>query len=86
MTTSDRDLILIFNTTHFHSPALAPQMPANTRTVIDQEAVSHEYWILSTYQSQNGATEDKACGEVQLFSWVPARLAIKLGAGTTSAN
>lgn len=86
VTTADGDLVLLFYATDFHIPGLAPQMPPDTRTVTDQESASHEYWILTTYQSQNGATNDITCGEGQLFSWAAAQVAIKRGSATPSPS
>jgi hypothetical protein len=86
VTTEDGDLILLFYATDFHIPGLAPKLPPDTRTVTDQEDVSHEYWILTTYQSENGATDDIPVGEGQLFSWTAAQVAIKHRAATPSPN
>jgi hypothetical protein len=86
VTTADGDLVLLFYATDFHIPGLAPLMPPDTRTVTDQESASHEYWILTTYQSQNGATNDITCGEGQLFSWAAAQVAIKRGSATPSPS
>ncbi len=86
-TTSDGDLILSFYATDFHLPGLSgssPQTPANTKTVLDQETASHEFWIFATYQSQNGGTEDQVCSAAQLFNWVAAQVAIKRGNATAS--
>ena len=85
-TTADGDLILLFFATDFHAPGLAPKLPPDTRTVTDQEADSHEYWILTTYQSENGTTDDIPVGEGQLFSWAASQVAIKRGSATPSAN
>jgi len=52
VTTGDGDLILSFYATDFHLAGLAPLLPANARALINQEAASHEFWILATYQSQ----------------------------------
>jgi len=86
VTTGDGDLILSFYATDFHIPGLNPIMLANTKTVLDQETTSHEYWVLATYQSQNGPTEDQAIGQGQLFSWAAAQVAISRGAATPSPN
>lgn len=86
VTTRDGNLILLFYSTDFHAPDLGPKMPDNTSTVMDIEKPSHEYWILAMYQSGSGATEDKPCGEGQLFSWAAAQVAIKKGSGSTSSN
>lgn len=86
VTTTDGDLILLFYATDFHIPGLAPEMPPDTRTVTDQESASHEYWILATYQSQSGPTEEQAIGHGQLFSWAAAQVAIKRGSATPSAS
>jgi hypothetical protein len=51
-------------------------------SVVNQEAASHEYWILANYQSQNGNTEDATCSTPQLFNWVGAQVAIKRGSAT----
>ncbi|MFZ0679318.1 hypothetical protein [Candidatus Binatus sp.] len=82
VTTSDGDLILSFNATDFHLPGLAPQLPADTKALINQEAAPNEFWILSTYQSQNAATEDQVSTVAQLFNWTAAQVAIKKGTAT----
>ncbi len=81
-TTADGDLILSYYGTDFHLPGLAPQLPAGAKTLINQEAASHEFWILAVYQSQFGSTEDQVCSAAQLFNWAAAQVAIKRGAVT----
>ena len=86
-TTADGDLILSYYATDFHLPGLlglSPQMPADTETLINQEAASHEFWILAGYQSQLGATGDQVCIAAQLFNWVAAQVTIKRAAATPS--
>ncbi len=86
-TTADGDLILSYYATDFHLPGLlgsSPQMPAETKTLMNQEAASREFWILATYQSQNGVTEDQVCSAAQLFNWAAAQVAIKPANATTS--
>ena len=83
-TTADGDLILAFYATDFGGPGLGPTMPTDVNTVVNQEATSHEYWILANYQSQNGNTEDAATSTGQSFHWVGAQVAIKKG--STSAS
>jgi hypothetical protein len=80
-TTGDADMILSFYATDFHLPGLqgsSPQMPANTRTVVNHEA-SPEFWILATYQNHNGVTEEQVCSAAQIFNWTAAQVAIKHG-------
>lgn len=78
-TTADGDLILIFEVTDFsNAPLLAP-IPGDMSAVVAQEKKPYQYWILATYQSQNGATEDTAFSFPQLFNWVAAQVAIKHG-------
>ncbi|HEY9156907.1 hypothetical protein [Candidatus Binatus sp.] len=86
-TTADGDLILSYYATDFHLPGLlgsSPQMPAETKTLMNQEAASREFWILATYQSQNGVTEDQVCSAAQLFNWAAAQVAIKPANATPS--
>ncbi len=81
-TTADGDLILSYYATDFHLPGLlgsSPQLPADTEALINQEAAAYEYWVLGSYQSQNGGTEDQVCSAAQLFNWVAAQVAIKHG-------
>jgi hypothetical protein len=85
-TTADGDLILIFYATDFSGPGLAPTMPTNVKSVVNQQGTSHEYWILANYQSQNGDTEDAACITAQLFNWVAAQAAIKRGSATATSQ
>jgi hypothetical protein len=78
-TTADGDLILIFKVTDFsNAPLLAP-IPGDMSAVVAQEKKPYQYWILATYQSQNGATEDTEFSFPQLFNWVAAQVAIKHG-------
>jgi len=84
VTTTDGDLILSFYATDFHLPGLVPQLPANTQTLMNQEAASYEFWILAAYQSPFGATEDQVSSAAQLFNWVAAQVAIKRGNATAS--
>jgi hypothetical protein len=86
VTTYDGDLVLLFYSTDFHAPALAPKMPDNTTTVMDLDTASHEYWILAAYQAGAGPTEDKPCGQGQLFSWAASQVAIKRAPQTPSPN
>lgn len=81
-TTADGDLILSFYASDFDRPGLAPTLPADTKTVINQETPSHEFWILAVYQSQFGSTEDQVCSAAQLFNWDAAQVTIKRGAAT----
>jgi hypothetical protein len=81
-TTADGDLILVVYATDFSGPGVGPTMPTNVNSVVNQEAASHEYWILANYQSQNGNTEDATCSTPQLFNWVGAQVAIKRGSAT----
>ena len=50
--------------------------------MINLEKPSHEYWILSAYQSQLGSTEDQVSSAAQLFNWTAAQVAIKKGTAT----
>jgi hypothetical protein len=80
-TTSDGDLILSFYATDFHLPGLSgptPQMPANTRTVVNNETAP-EFWILASYQNHNGITDEQVCSAAQIFNWTAAQVAIKHG-------
>jgi hypothetical protein len=86
VTTRDGNLVLLFYSTDFHAPGLGPKMPDNTKTVMDLDNASHEYWILAAYQAGSGATEDKPCGEGQLFSWAASQVAIKRAPQTPSSN
>jgi hypothetical protein len=78
-TTADGDLILIFKATDFSNSPLHWQVPENTKAVVAQENLPHQYWIVSTWQSQNGATEATEFSFPQLVNWVAAQVAIKHG-------
>jgi hypothetical protein len=78
-TTADGDLILIFKATDFGNAPLQVQIPGDMSAVVTQEKAMHQYWILATYQSQNGATEETEFSFPQLFNWVAAQVAIKHG-------
>jgi hypothetical protein len=79
-TTADGNLILVFKSTDFGNSPLQAQVPGDFTTVVAQEKDPHEYWILATYQAQNGATEDTDFEFPQLFNWVASQVAIKHGA------
>ena len=83
-TTADADLILIFYATDFSGSGLAPSMPTNMSSIVNQQTTSHEYWILANYQGQNGNTEDAECITAQLFNWVAAQVAIRRGSATAA--
>jgi hypothetical protein len=79
-TTADADLILSFFATDFSHPGLLgpPQaMPDDTETLINQEAAINEFWILASYQTENGATADQVVNVPQLFNWTAAQVAIR---------
>ena len=82
VTTTNGDLILSFYATDFHLDGLGPQMPADMKTLINQETAPNEFWILAAYQNQPGATEDLVCSAAQLFNWTAAQLTIKRGAAS----
>jgi len=78
-TTADGDLILIFAATDFgNAPILAP-IPSDMTAVVKQEQAPHQYWIVATWQGQNGTTEETDFNFPQLFNWVAAQVAIKHG-------
>jgi hypothetical protein len=79
-TIADGDLVLSFFATDFARPGLLgsnPQLPADTKTVLNQQEIPREYWILQTYQSQPGATAEQVMEAAQLFNWAAAQVAIK---------
>jgi len=81
-TTSDGNLILSFYATDFAHPGLLgsfAQPPPNTKTLVNQEDAPLEYWILGSYQTQNGTTDEQVCSASQIFNWVAAQVAIKHG-------
>ena len=78
-TTADGDLILIFKATDFGNAPLQAPTPGDMSAVVTQEKAPHEYWILATWQSQNGATEETEFSFPQLFNWVASQVAIKHG-------
>ena len=78
MTTSaDGDLVLIFKAIDFSRAPLHSQVPERMSAVLVQENLPREYWILATWQSQNGTTEETEFSFPQLFSWVAAQIAIR---------
>jgi hypothetical protein len=78
-TTVDGNLILIFAATDFSNAPLQAQTPGDMTAVVAQEKNPNQYWILATWQSQTGATEDTDFEFPQLFHWVAAQVAIKHG-------
>lgn len=76
-TTADGDLVLIFKSTDFGNSPLQAQVPGDMSAVVAQEKSPHQYWILATYQGQNGATEETDFEFPQLVNWVAAQVAIK---------
>ena len=79
-TASAGDLIIAFYATDFWGEGLGPTLPEEMDAVVNQEAASHQYWILASSQSQSGSTQDAVCPTPQLFNWVAAQVAIKQGA------
>jgi hypothetical protein len=75
----DGDLVLIFKATDFSNAPLVAQVPGDMSAVVAQDKLPNEYWILSTWQSQNGPTEETDFSFPQLFNWVAAQVAIKHG-------
>jgi hypothetical protein len=63
----------------FSSAPLSAQTPSDMSAVVKQEQASHQYWILATYQSQNGASEETKFNLAQGFDWLGAQVAIKHG-------
>lgn len=78
-TTADGDLILIFKATDFENAPLSAPVPGDMSALVAQEKKPYQYWILATYQSQMGATEDTDFEFPQLLHWVAAQVAIKHG-------
>lgn len=86
-TIGDADLILGFYATDFHQPWLfgsSPTPPADSTTLINQQATSHEFWILATWQSENGVVNNQIFNAPQIFNWAAAQVAIKRGTATPS--
>jgi hypothetical protein len=86
VTTADGDLILSFFATDFGNPWLLgsnPQMPADVKFVMNQQGTPREYWILQSYQSQNGSTADQVFNAAQIFNWVTAQVGIKRNASAS---
>jgi hypothetical protein len=83
-TTADGDLILGFFATDFHLPGLAASEPADASALVDQEAAPAEFWIVASYQNQQGATEDMVGNAAQLFNWTAAQVTVKKGAASSA--
>ncbi len=79
-TTRGGAFILAFYATDFGGGGLGPLCQANVSAIIDQEAQSHEYWIVGTYQTRKGETGDWSCPSGQLYNAVAAQVAIARGA------
>jgi hypothetical protein len=78
-TTADGDVVLIFKSTDFSSAPLHWQPPGDMTMVTAQENAPHQYWIVATWQGQNGPTEETEFSFPQLVNWVAAQVAIKHG-------
>lgn len=78
-TTANGDLILIFQATDFSSAPLQWQIPGDMSALVSQEKLPRQYWILATWQNQNGTTEETEFNFPQLVNWVAAQVAIKHG-------
>jgi hypothetical protein len=78
-TTADGDLVLIFKATDFSNAPLQWQVPSDMKAVVAQEKSPHQYWIVATWQGQNGATEGTEFEFPQLVNWVAAQVAFKHG-------
>lgn len=78
-TTTDGDLVLIFKATDFSNAPLLAQIPGDMSAVVVQDKQPNEYWIISSWQNQNGPTEETDFSFPQLFNWVAAQVAVKHG-------
>lgn len=78
-TTADGDLVLIFAATDFGNAPIQAPIPNDMTSVVKQEQAPNQYWIVATWRSQNGATEETEFSFPQLFNWVAAQVAIKHG-------
>lgn len=78
-TTADGDLVLIFKSTDFGNAPLHWQPPGDMTMVSAQENAPHQYWIVATWQGQNGPTEETEFSFPQLVNWVAAQVALKHG-------
>jgi len=78
-TTVDGDLILIFKATDFANAPLHAQTPDGMSAVVAQEKAPLQYWVLATWQSHSGATEETEFSFPQIFNWVAGQVAIKHG-------
>jgi hypothetical protein len=76
VSTANGDLIIGFFATDFYLPGLTPQIPGKTRV---KKAASNEFWILSTYQSQNGGAGKPEFSLPHVFNWTAAQVAIRNG-------
>ncbi|MGA9472739.1 MAG: hypothetical protein WBV36_09765 [Terriglobales bacterium] len=78
-TTANADLILSFFASDFRLAGLKPSLPGDAATVMDEEQAPNEIWVLASYQTQLGPSEDQVCSAAQLFHWTAAQVAIKKG-------
>jgi hypothetical protein len=83
-TNANGDLILSFYATDFHIQGLRPPLPPDAAAVVNVEDPD-EFWILASYQNQQGPTEDQVSSTAQLFNWVAAQVAIKHASGPSSS-
>jgi hypothetical protein len=73
----DGDLILVFFATDFGGIAPNPQLPYNMTEIVNQKTRPDAYWILGSYQSKRGETEEVESPTGQLFNSAAAQVAIK---------
>jgi hypothetical protein len=76
-TTADGNLVLIFKATDFGNAPLVAPIPNDMTAVVAQEKLPNQFWILATWQNQNGPTEETKFSFPQLFDWVSSQVAIK---------
>jgi hypothetical protein len=76
---------MAFYATDFGGAGPGTHCPPNVSAIVDQETQSHGYWIIGTYQSRKGETEDLSCPSGQLYNAVAAQVAIARGAAPPAA-
>jgi hypothetical protein len=83
-TNANGDLILSFYATDFHFEGLRPPLPSDAAPLVNVEEPD-EFWVVASYQNQQGPTEDQVSSTAQLFNWVAAQVAIKHASGPSSS-
>ncbi|HUO05318.1 MAG TPA: hypothetical protein VMU16_08990 [Candidatus Binataceae bacterium] len=90
-TSQPGDLVLIFYSTNYGGPGLAPLMPCSPESarqpihvsipgfgrIVDHSDIENEYWVDAAFQGMPGKTPDAVSIIVQPTKWIAAQVALR---------